>query len=1101
MNTTGDLNGWTYKGQTKDQLWGKYVKNCDGSSDFDRETYRKQREQERQREKARQFNSLSESDRDRESRKLLNQLGLSSKHRQSLLNRGLTVSEIELIGFRTVERGQRLLAPVSPDLAGVNSSGFSLRVPDGFLVPIFNELEQIIGFQLARDDRNPKYQWLKSGNSSHLPTGELPITSCKGQDSDVRLAEGTLKPLVASKRRKQNFIGASGGQFASSPIQLKTRLETLKPKRVILTPDSGSLINNHVLRQNRETYKLVKSFGYDVYVEDWGQGNNKNALDIDEILPDTQTKIIPYEQWDKDYLPELKDDWQKSAHQHWKRHKQFTPVLTQNQKFTSFELPAIGSTLAVKAGLGTGKTHNIAEEIIKSLPDNVGIISLFATNALALQFCERTGIKHLHRDNAFDELSKPNGRVALCTNSLPHFLDPDWFNNKLLIIDEVMTVTNHLIMSSTHKRNRKECMGLFTECLKRANWRILLDGHVADWIIDDYIQRLIGQHQVIKFENQYKPVRPKVEFLVGCEGTKSIKPNDNSAFIPAIISAPKLGLISDSQIACEAWEEVLKSVGKHGIRIDSKTVSDKNHPAKAFLSNPDKWIKEFNPDYVILSPSGQCGIDISIKEYFTDIFSLFTGTLTTDAQIQFIGRFRDPKIKHHIFCPEYTRTSQEQFNSPFASTVKKSVNEFLTQDVKSITQNLDDLFNQLNQIINDNQDNPHHDAWAILKSQDNYERANLRECLLESLLEAGYQVKETVLEADKGSKTWLNTAKEKVKLNNCNDIYHAENITWSEAQEIAANWNATWEERCSVLKASLLERLPGIDRDPLWSPEFIYELIYGNRQLIRGCELFYLLSNPEDTERHQQNLWAAVALGSDKFLPDIRSRHQIITALLELGITQFLDPALDWCNSSPELLELVKRGKGKKIRIALGFSPGVDPIKYLRRCLQLIGVDLSYRRQERLNGSPNPIRFYGMNQDKVYNPFRIAVLDAVKLRYSDEAARAEIKPSKWVEFSEKFEASEQPKTTAIYNVEPVADQLNLLSELAVSATPEKPKTESKCPVAIGQKFRWKHPTLGTWEYFTVKGFEQHNGNYSVWLGSCIWESLEDLLSRYESITG
>jgi len=1099
MNTTGSIDGWLYKGQTKDQLWGKYVKD-DGKSNLDRETYRKQREQERQREKTRQFNSLSESDRDRESKKLLKQLGLNSKHKAALLNRGLKASEIELIGFRTVERGQRLLAPVSSDLAGVNSNGLSLRVPDGFLVPIFNELEQIIGFQLARDDRNPKYQWLKSGNSSHLPTGELPITSCKGQDSDVRLTEGILKPLVASKRRNQNFIGASGGQFASSPIQLKTRLETLKPKRVILTPDSGSLINNHVLRQNRETYKLVKSFGYDVYVEDWGQGNNKNALDIDEISPDTQTKIIPYEQWDKDYLPELKDDWQKSARQHWKRHKQFTPSVTQNQHYSDFRFPSNGETLVIKAGLGTGKTYQIADNI-NQLPDNQGIIALFATNALAYNFCERTGIKHLHRDNAFDELSKPNGRVALCTNSLTHFLNPDWFNDKILIIDELMTVINHLVTSNTHKKNRKECMSLNTECLRRASIRVLSDGHVADWIIENYIKQLIGEHPVIKLENLYKPTRPRVEFLIGCEGVKGVKPNDSSALIPAILSSPKLGLICDSQIACEAWEELLKSAGKRGIRIDSKTTADKKHPAQKFLSNPDKWIQEFNPDYVILSPTAQCGIDISVKNYFSDVFSFFCGVLTTDAQLQFIARFRDSGIKHHIFCVEYTKKNQELFSSPFASTIKKTVNEFLLQDIESITKDSNNLYSHLQQIIDDAKDDVNHDAWAIFKSQDNYERANLRECLLESLLEAGYQVKETVLEADKGSKTWLNTAKEKVKLNNCNDIYHAENITWSEAQEIAANWNATWEERCSVLKASLLERLPGIDRDPLWSPQFIYELIYGNRQLIRGCELFYLLSNPEDTERHQQNLWAAVALGSDKFLPDIRSRHQIITALLELGITQFLDPALDWCNSSPELLELVKRGKGKKIRIALGFSPGVDPIKYLRRCLQLIGVDLSYRRQERLNGSPNPIRFYGMNQDKVYNPIRIAVLDAVKLRYSDEAARAEIKPSKWVEFSEKFEASEQPKTTAIYNVEPVADQLNLLSELAVSATPEKPKTESKCPVAIGQKFRWKHPTLGTWEYFTVKGYEQHNGNYSVWLGSCIWESLEDLLSRYESITG
>lgn len=1106
MNTTGDINGWTYKGQTKDQLWGKYVKNCDNGSDFDRETYRKQREQERQREKARQFSSLSESDRDRESRKLLKQLGLSSKHRQSLLNRGLTASDIESIGFRTVSRGQHLLAPVSPDLAGVNSNGFGLRCSDGFLIPIFNELGQIIGQQLACDDRSQaKYKWLKSGNSSHLATGELPLTFVKGQDSDVRLSEGTLKPLVASAKLGQNFIGASGGQFASSPKQLERYLKAINPNRVILSVDAGSRTNSHVLTQCRNTYKLVKDLGYTVFVEHWGQSDDKNALDIDEISPDTQTKIIPYEQWDDKYLPELKQDWQKSAHQHWKRHKQFTPALTQNQQFTSFDLPPIGSSLVIKGGTGIGKTFNLAE-IIKCLPDDVGVIPLFATNALALNFCERTGIKHLHRDNAFDELSKPNGRVALCTNSLPHFLDPNWFNNKLIIIDEVMTVVNHLVTSSTHKKNRKECMGRFTECLKRGNWRIFLDAHVSDWVIDDYIQRLIGQHQIIKFENLHKPIRPKVEFLIGCEGIKSIKPNDNSAFIPAIISAPKLGLINDSQIACESYEELLKSVGKRGIRIDSKTVADKKHPAKAFLSNPDKWINEFQPDYVILSPSAQCGIDISIRGYFTDVFSLFTGVLSTDAQIQFIGRFRDPAIKHHVFCPEYTRKNQEQFNSPFASTVKKSVNEFLIQDAQSIADNRDDLFNQLNQIIIDNQDDPHHDAWAILKSQENYEKSNLRECLLESLIESGYEVKTTVLETNKGSKVLLNETKEQVKRNNCDDYFHSKDITWLEAQQIATNWDASWPERCSVIKASILDRLPGIERHPLWSPDFIYELFYGNRQTISSCEMNYLLNNPEDAKRHQQNLWAAVALGGDKFLPDIRSRHQIITALSELGINTFLDPARNWCNSSPELLELVRRGKRKKIRTALGFTPGKDPIKYLGRLLKLVGFDLALKKQKRLNGSENPSRFYGIDQVKVNDPIRLAVSEAVRLRYSDESARAEFKVSKWDEFLEKIRPEKIPVTTAISRIDPVPIQPNILINLGLSVTPEtqhltpniQHPTEQNCPVAIGQMFRWFHPHTKRWENLTVTVVEPCNGSYVVGLGGA-WEMIDNLLDPQQYI--
>lgn len=1053
MCLRGDRN-WSIPGWRYLKPLGGFMGGLFGADSGERREYRPEPKP----AKPLNITPLTDKQLNNEAVKILKQLGLSTKHREQLRGRGLTDEQIDQRGFKSVDRYQEFnLIPINPNFPGMGDRGTLANSGSGILIPIRNIKGLIIGFQIARDDREPKYQWLL-GSGERRVSGELPLQFLKLNDSNtLDIAEGTLKPPVAAHLHNINVLGAGGVNWHGSPNEFKGIIDSGLFTRYILNPDAGCKTNHHVMGAYRALHLFLKKLGVTLYIRDWGQGNQSKGegLDVDEV--DTETfnnaQIISYVEWDKHYLRELTEDWKKSAHQHWKRHKQFTPALTQNpnQQFTNFELNPIGSSLVIKAGLGTGKTHNIAE-IIKRLPEDIGVIALFATNALALNFCERTGTKHLHRDNAFDELSKPNGRVALCTNSLVHFLNPDWFNNKLLIIDEVMTVVNHLVTSSTHKKNRKECMELFTQCLKRANRRIFLDGHVSDWVIDSYIQRLIGQHPVIKFENQYKSPRSEVEFLIGGQGSKSVKPNDSSAFIPAILSAPKLGLIIDSQIACEAWEELLKSVGKQGIRIDSKTVAVKKHPAKAFLSNPDKWINEFKPDYVILSPSGQCGIDISIRGYFTDVYSLFTGILTTDAQVQFIGRFRDPAIKHHVFCPEYTHKNQEQFNSPFASTIKKSVNEFLIQDIESITQNRDVLFNQLNQILNDNQqDNPHHDAWAILKSQENYEKANLRDCLLESMIESGYEVKKVLLETNKSSKVLLNETKEKIRRGNCDDYYHSKDITWLEAQQIAANWNASWEERASVVKASILDRLPGIERHPLWSPDFIYELIYGNRQMIASCELKYLLNNPEDAKRHQQNLWATVALGGDKFLPDIRSRHQIITALSELGVNTFLDPARTWYNSSPELLEIVRRGKRKKIRTALGFSPGVDPIKYLKRVFGLIGFELALKNQKRLNGSENPTRFYGIDQVKVNDPIRLAVSEAVKLRYSDESARAEFRVSKWDEFLKNINPEKIPLTTDIPRIEPVSDQPNILINLGLSVTSEKAKTESKRPVAVVEK--------------------------------------------------
>jgi hypothetical protein len=287
----------------------------------------------------------------------------------------------------------------------------------------------------------------------------------------------------------------------------------------------------------------------------------------------------------------------------------------------------------------------------------------------------------------------------------------------------------------------------------------------------------------------------------------------------------------------------------------------------------------------------------------------------------------------------------------------------------------------------------------------------------------------------------------------------------------------------------------------LWSPEFIYELFYGNRQMIGSCELNHLLSWPEDAERHQQNLWASVALGGDKFLPDIRSRNQIIMALNELEIPKFLDPALTWHSSSPEILELVRRGRRKKIKTALGFSPGEDSIKYLKRLLKLVGRDLSCRNRKRVNGSENATRFYGIAEDKLNNPIRLAVMEAVSLRYSDESARAEMRSSKWEEFLEKNKPPEMPETPTIPKLEPVSDQLNIFINLGGSDTakthPLTPNIQlpidPSCPITIGQMFRSYHKKLERWETHTVKEIERCGESFVIGFGG-FWELVEDLLN-------
>ena len=117
------------------------------------------------------------------------------------------------------------------------------------------------------------------------------------------------------------------------------------------------------------------------------------------------------------------------------------------------------------------------------------------------------------------------------------------------------------------------------------------------------------------------------------------------------------------------------------------------------MAAPDDWIRANSPDFIILSPSAQSGIDISIAGYFSDVFALFFGVVGTNTQMQMPARVRDPNVQWHIACPEYTRKDGENFSSPVASEVKEVLENYLLQDAATISINLPQLKNHLEVLI------------------------------------------------------------------------------------------------------------------------------------------------------------------------------------------------------------------------------------------------------------------------------------------------------------------------------------------------------------------------------------------------------------------
>lgn len=266
----------------KDGIYGIYVlaSEAEERSEEAKQAWIASKKIREQKKKQVLENLLSIEDRDRKFKALLSSLTLRSDHKAELIKRGLTESQIEEIGYRSIQEKQEF--SIDTDRLPTFTNGIYWGA-SGILLPIRDSKSRILGFQVKADS-GAKYRWVSSKKSPyHLRSGESPISFNLGGDREVGLCEGILKSAVASSRHGINLIGAAAGVFSNSKELLKGYLADINADRVVIYADAGSWVNENVSRQIETTYRIVKNLGYKVAIADWGQLLSKEQGDIDEI--------------------------------------------------------------------------------------------------------------------------------------------------------------------------------------------------------------------------------------------------------------------------------------------------------------------------------------------------------------------------------------------------------------------------------------------------------------------------------------------------------------------------------------------------------------------------------------------------------------------------------------------------------------------------------------------------------------------------------------------------------------------------------------------------------------------------------------------------
>jgi hypothetical protein len=1036
-------------------------------------------------EEQRQKRSLSEVERDKQYRQMLDELTLHPDDRADLIRRGFTHEQIELSLFKSIERYQQLRSRYSELLPGVTSLGSRLIISEaGYLCPIRNSDGLIVACQVrlrTLESSSNRYRWLSSNEQTlHLypegcePTGELPLPVFKatGVPEGIALAEGVgSKPFLVSQRLNLLTIGAAGGQWASSQQQLRSALDKalieVNKKEIIIFPDAGDILNPHVMSRWQRVIALLEEWEWLVRIGWWGQ-IDKTYPDIDELEDFSSIRYISPQEFLELSTSHQLPEWQQKALREWKKNRLFNADLKKSSLWCDWKKPASNSLFFGKAGLGRGKTTRLKSWVEAWKKEDVtGFICLGYRNTLLLQLCEQLNFYHLHEHSGLQFKSASNEGIALCLDSLWR-LNPDDFDDKIIIIDEVKSVIKHLLHSPTVK-NRDKILSLFAEAIQRSRQVICLDGLMADWCVD-YIKSMAPDKQIITAENTYKGNKPLVNLLMGTikewenPATRTIKVNDRSPWLKFLLEQSEVPAIcADSQVFIEALDDLFTQKGYKTLRIDSKTVPEPY--VKEFLSNCNAYIEKHQPDVLLYTPSAESGVDVSITNYFTHHFGFFFGVLDIDGILQMLGRIRDD-IPKFVWCKNFVNEGEKQGSKSslpeqILSSILKLVNDDIFTSFPSVTESeawLEKLISHLiTRVSNSNTIDLR--VSCLIKSIENYEKTNLRDCLKEALLESGYKVRACVLSSFEESGKQANEATKEVKLQNSRDIFNAKKIALSSLKTL--KFDARWEERCKVIQAHIREQLPGIEDTSTWTVDFIYKIRYEDREFLSKCEMYWLFQHPEVAQQLSLERLHWMARRQRTFLGNFKSRWAKVHALHDMGFDSFLDTSKEWTNDTPEVIELLKLGK--KHGNALGEHPGkLSPIQYLGKLLSLFGLSLKSRKEGKTK------RIYSLNTVRLNDPTRIQVLKCIDARLSQnrpeldwEAAMNEANgvlpenPAQ-TESPQAIQPPAPPPQT-VY----ITDGSGVSREITLSSQSESPLSENArlCLEALADLETPGHPTI------------------------------------------
>ena len=850
----------------------------------------------------------------------------------------------------------------------------------GYGIAAYDPISQLLcGAQRVNDDRTKKYTWgVFTGQNQLKETGENPIFVWVSPDFDnskpyeIKFCEGALKSLLRAffewrTNAQIIVIGGAGGIFGSNSLERVLRAYPDATSHTHLPDaDSQNIKKLNLLRAYGNLAAAIPSLKFADW-QHWQATKQGGGKDCDETYG--TNAFNGYElRSPQDWLSFFDDakllKERDRALAHWQKNKGYTPNIRLNSQavFDSIPIPDVNSIVAIKSDFGTQKTRGMLHHIKHWQILGYKVILGGYRNALLIQTINvwsevLTNFMLMKTDPTYIRMAGQH--LAACLDQFTCAkCQPQDFDKSILILDEADAVELHLLTSGTLKDNRSEVYSLFCEAVKRADVVYLMSAGLTDATVK-FIADIRGGGAVIKYQNDFINNQKfiLVDDIRGENGkistsSRAITRTMINTHAKAIATNPSqlaMCIVCDSQNELKALElEFIKlGLGAATFRYDSET-SD-TIEGRHFAGNPKEFILENSKKILLISPSGNSGISIEIDNYFGAVYALFFGVLDVDSFLQKPMRVRDLTVPRYIAIPQCVTSFGEGIPKLMPENIETSIHEFIDDFGRLSLEGLpieDRLTKLLNTIANAALNDLQFKRFAQITASQNYEKANLRNCVERRLKDLGHTFTVISGGADDDFIEAVKNSKDEVKTNEAIAVFESEDIT-IETAKAKLKTDCSYSDRLKIEKALMKETLPKIENSEIWDADFIKFIRSTDRDFLRQLDLRYLALNPDISKAKAVDR-AAYFLSSDDVLSpqDVRSPLPYLEALKSSGALNLINYQGDDLHGDHEAVKAIikKLSTATNIR-RVGIKQGKKEtnMQFLSRALSKIGYGTKAR--------------------------------------------------------------------------------------------------------------------------------------------------------------